>query len=58
MEYIRNRFGQTVAIYPMMIINDVVIGTDTVLVSFVDFFEDVDDVVDTAVSIKFLSFGL
>lgn len=38
-------------IYPMIIINDVVMGTDTVvLVSFADFFDDVDDVVDRAVS--------
>lgn len=40
--------------YPMIIINDVVIGTDTVLVSF----DDDDDDVDTAVSMSFFSFAL
>lgn len=40
----------------MIIINDVVIGTDTVLVSFDDVDDDVD--VDTAVSMSFFSFAL
>lgn len=39
----------------MMIISDVVIGTETVLVSF-DFFDEDDDDVDTAVSIPFSPF--
>lgn len=42
-------------IYPMIIISDVVIGTDTVLVSFADFFEDEDDDADTAISSIWLS---
>lgn len=43
----------------MIIINDVVMGTDTVvLVSFADFLDDVDDVVDRAVSMLFSSLTL
>lgn len=38
----------------MMIINDVVIGTETVLVSF----DDAEDDVDTAVSMSLFSFAL
>lgn len=34
----------------MIIISDVVIGTDMVLVSFADFFDDVDDDADSAIS--------